>query len=43
MKAMMVDGKHNGSLVSKGTYFFIMDYSSESGPKFKEGYVMVIR
>ena len=37
------DGTFKGSLVSKGTYFFIMDYISESGPKYKEGYVMVIR
>jgi len=37
------DGNYNGKEVSKGTYFYVLDYASETGPKFKEGYVMVIR
>ena len=37
------DGKYKGRFVSKDTYFYTMDYASESGSKFKEGYVMVIR
>ncbi|MHB9142909.1 MAG: T9SS type B sorting domain-containing protein, partial [Paludibacter sp.] len=37
------DGTYKGSIVSNGTYFFIMDYISESGPKYKEGYVMVAK
>jgi len=37
------DGKYQGQLVSKDTYYYVMDYLTESGAKFKDGYVMVIR
>jgi large repetitive protein len=37
------DGKYQGQLVSKDTYYYVMDYLTESGAKYKDGYVMVIR
>jgi len=29
--------------VSKDTYYYVMDYVTETGAKFKDGYVMVVR
>jgi len=37
------DGKYKGQLVSKDTYYYVMDYVTETGAKFKDGYVMVVR
>jgi large repetitive protein len=37
------DGKYKGKLVSQDTYFYIMNYATETGTKTKEGFVMVIR
>lgn len=37
------DGKYKGQLVSKDTYYYVMDYVTETGTKFKDGYVMVVR
>jgi len=37
------DGKYKGQFVSKDTYYYVMDYVTETGAKFKDGYVMVVR
>ncbi len=37
------DGTYKGQLVSKDTYYYVMDYVTETGAKFKDGYVMVVR
>ncbi len=37
------DGTYKGQLVSQDTYYYVMDYVTETGAKFKDGYVMVVR
>ena len=37
------NGTYKGKLVSNGTYFYTLDYPSETGIKIKEGFVTVIR
>ena len=37
------NGTYNGIMVNAGTYFYVVTYASNTGVKFKTGYVTVVR